>query len=307
MKKILTLLLLATTTVAFAQPKKLELNLQKDSTYYLTTNGKLDIDQTIQGAHQLIKTTIKGRMSHKVTSIKDTLYNIEVAYKSIGMEMEIQGKTLSFDSEAADSSNIFSRVMKSIVNKPFDLVLSKRGEIVTIKNTQNLFKNIFDGLPPIPEEKKTQLLAQLQQSFGDKAIRGNFQESFIVFPKTPIALKGSWTSRTFLETGAISAKTNTRYVLNNITDDGYEISGDAIVVPGAPAEFKNGNGYFMRMSNVSGTTKTIVKIDKQTGWILESQVVKAIKGTMQVKQTLAGPIAMTMPMTVNAILHTNHD
>ena len=305
MKKILTLLFFAITTIACAQKKKLELNLQQDSVYYLTTNGSLDIDQTIQGAHQLAKTTLKCIMSHKVISIRDTVYDIEVAYKNMGMEMEIQGKTLSFDSESKDTANIFSKVMKAMLNRPFNITLSKRGEIVAINNTENLFKGIFDGLPPIAEERKAQLVAQLKQSFGEKAIKGSFQESFVIFPKTPIGLKGTWTSKTLLESGAISAKTNTTYSLNNITDNVYEISGEAVVVPGAPTAFRKSNGYFMRLINVTGTAKTTVKVDKQTGWTLESQVIKAIKATAQVKETTTGPVMMTIPMVIDATFNTN--
>lgn len=44
MKKAFTLLLLLLTVSSYAQKAKLELNLQNDSTYYLTMNAKLDID-----------------------------------------------------------------------------------------------------------------------------------------------------------------------------------------------------------------------------------------------------------------------
>lgn len=304
MKKTFTLLLLLATVSSYAQKAKLELNLQKDSIYYLTMNAKMDIDQFIQNTHQIAKTTISGKVAHKVVSIQDTSYNMEIAYGSIAMNMDIAGKTLNFSSNG-DTTNILSRAMKNIIDKPFTLIISKRGEIIAVKNSENLFQNLFNGFPPIDEQKKAQLLAQLQQSYGDKAIRSNFQEAFMIFPKAPVALKGTWTSQTSTVAAAISAKTKTTYTLDNVTDKFYEISGSAIVVPDKAADFKNTNGYFMRLTNVNGTSKTTLKVDKQTGWLIESKVVKDFKGTIEAKQTLAGPIIMSYPMVVSGVLTNN--
>jgi hypothetical protein len=304
MKKIFTLLLVLITVSSYAQKVKLELRLQKDSTYYLTMNAKLDIDQFIQNTHQIAKTTVSGKMAHKVVSIQDTSYTMEIMYRSIALNMDIAGKTLDFDSNG-DTTNILSRAMKNIIDKPFTLIISRRGEVIAVKNSENLFQNLFSGFPPIDDQKKAQLLAQLQQSFGDKAIRSNFQEAFVIFPKAPVALKGTWTSQTSMAAAAISAKTKTTYTLDNVTDKFYEISGSAVVMPDKAAAFKITNGYFMRLANVNGTNKTTLKVDKHSGWLIESNVVKDVKGTIEAKQTLAGPIIMSYPMVVSGVLTNN--
>ncbi|MES2267328.1 MAG: DUF6263 family protein [Bacteroidota bacterium] len=275
--------------------------MQKDSTYYLTTSANLDIDQFIQNKHQLVKTTITGRMSHKVIAVKDTLYTMDVAYQSLKMNMEIGGNAINFDSNG-DTTNVFSKLMSRLTGKAFTLVMSKRGQIVTIQNTEKLFQNILDGFPQLDEQKKSQLLAQVKQSFGEKAIKGNFQESFVIFPKIPIAVKNTWTVQTVIDAVAISTKTNTIYTLNKITDKYYDISGAAIVEAGKVPAFKSTNGYLARLNNIAGSTNTTIKIDNKTGWILESKVIKHIKGTMEMKKTTDEPILMSYPMVVNGIL-----
>jgi hypothetical protein len=304
MKKTFTLLLLLISVSSYAQKAKLELKLEKDSTYYLTMNAKMDIDQFIQGTHQIVKTTITGKMAHKVISIQDTVYNMDVAYKSLSMNMEIGGKTMGFDSEG-DTTNIFSKAMKNLIGRTFTIVLSKRGQIIDVKNTEHLFENMFNGFPQLDEQKKAQILGQLQQSFGGKTIKGNLQESFVIFPKTAIGVKSVWTNQTNMEAAAISAKTKTTFTLDNITDKDYEISGNAVIVPDKAAAYKNTNNFFMRLINVSGTNITKVKIDKKTGWITQSTVVKHVKGDIEIKQTLAGPVTLTYPMVIDANLTTS--
>ncbi|RYU90167.1 hypothetical protein EWM62_11555 [Mucilaginibacter terrigena] len=304
MKKIFTLLLLLITVSGYAQKAKLELKLQKDSTYYLTVNVKMDIDQLIQGTHQIVKTTITGKMAHKVVAVQDTIYDMDVVYKSIAMNMEIGGKAMSFDSESGDTTNIFTKVMKNLIGKSFTIVMSKRGQVIAVKNTERIFENLFKGFPQMDEQKKAQLLTQFQQSFGAKTIKGNLQESFVIFPKTAIAVKGTWTNQTNLEAAAISAKTKTIFTLDNITNNSYEISGNAIISPDKAPAYKKANNFFMRLLNVVGTNTTKIKVDKQTGWITQSIITKHIKGDVELKQTLEGPIMITYPMVIAANMET---
>ncbi|HEK19710.1 MULTISPECIES: DUF6263 family protein [unclassified Mucilaginibacter] len=301
MKKILTLLLLASTTIAFGQKRKLELNLQKDSTYYLTSNVKLDIDQLIDNTHQIVKSTIVGKVAHKVIAVQDTAYILEVAYKNINMTMDVPGKTISFNSNG-DTTNVLSNLMRNVMNKPFTLIVSKTGRIIGIKNLDNIFMNMFDGLPAIDEAKKVRLKNEMQKSFGENAIKNNFQEAFVIYPKKDIAINDSWTNNVSLTTTGISANATAIYTLNGMDDKTYNITGNATIRPEAGGTFKSTNGYYMRLSGITGTIVTNLKVDKQSGWITESKVVKKAKGNVQLKKDINGVIILTYPMVINAEL-----
>lgn len=300
MKKVFTLLLLLLAFSSHAQKQKLELNLQKDSVYSMTADAKMDIDQLIQGTHQVVKTTIIGVSTHKVLSVQDTLYNMEVTYKSLAMNMALGDRIISFNSDDPDTTNTFSRVMHNMTGRSFNIVMSKRGKIVDVKNTENLFKDIFRGFPLIDEQKKAQALAQAQKSFNDKSIKGNFQESFVIFPTTPIGVNSTWTNQTSMEAAAISIKTNTVFTLNNVTKDAYEITGLAKIVPDKSPEFKSSSQLFMRLINVNGNTTVKAIINKKTGWIIKSEIVKHLQGDVELKKSLADPVMLTYPMVIDA-------
>ncbi|MES2062890.1 MAG: DUF6263 family protein [Bacteroidota bacterium] len=299
MKKTFTLLLLLVTLGSYAQKSKLELNLQKDSVYNITADVKMDIDQLIQGTHQIIKSTITGVSAHKVLSVQDTLYTFEVTYKSLAMNMALGDKTISFNSADTDTTNMLSRVMHNMTGRSFIMVMSKRGKIVDVKNTENLFKDIFRGFPPIDEQKKAQALVQAQKSFNDKSIKGNFQESFVIFPKAPIGVKSTWSNQASIEAAAISIKTNTIFTLDNVTKDAYEISGLATIEPDKSPEFKSSSQFFMRLINVNGNTTVKATINKKTGWIIKSEIIKHLKGDVELKKTLSEPVMLTYPMVIN--------
>ncbi|MGZ3752353.1 MAG: hypothetical protein ACXVIY_10810, partial [Mucilaginibacter sp.] len=83
MKRILTLtLLLAASITCFGQKVKIALNLTQGSTYYMITSAKMAMTQNIGGQTQDVTTTVGGKLSFKVTAVKDTTFVMDVKYES---------------------------------------------------------------------------------------------------------------------------------------------------------------------------------------------------------------------------------
>jgi hypothetical protein len=303
MKKLLTLSLLFIGINTYAQKATLRLNLQMDSTYYLSTAADMDIDQLINGVHQKVTTTINGQLAHKVIAIRDTVYDLATSYKSLGMHMDVAGKLIDF-STGKDKDDVVSKIMNTILDKPFIMTISNRGNILAIRNIDTLFKGMFAGFPQATEAQKAQFMTQMQQSFGEKSLKSNLQDAFVIYSKNPVGIAGTWVTNTTLEAGAAVAKTKTTYTLDSITGDSYLLHGAATVMPDKtkiPA-YKASNGIPMRMLAMTGTATTKLKIDRKTGWITETNVSKNLKCTMQIKDTPQTPGGLTYPMTITAIL-----
>ncbi|RWY57367.1 DUF6263 family protein [Mucilaginibacter gilvus] len=298
MKKYLTLLLLFIGLNGYAQKVKLQLNLQKDSTYYLTTNANISIDQAINGTHQVMTTIITAKVAHKVTAINDTLYNLETSYVNMAMHMDMMGKVIDFSS-SLDRQDIISKLLGSMLNRPFTIIMSKRGKVVAVMGTDSLYVHMFDNLPSIPDAQKNQLRAQLQQSFGEKSIKSNLQDSFVMLPKDEIGANGVWTTNSLMEAAAIVANTKINYSLKAITDDACLIEGTGTVLSEKTLpDYRVANGIQMRMTAVSGELTTKIKLNKTTGWIVENKQTRNLKATVQIKDTAATPGGMTYPMSI---------
>ncbi|MEO7213394.1 DUF6263 family protein [Mucilaginibacter sp.] len=303
MKKYLTLSLLFIGINSYAQKVKLQLNLQMDSTYYLGTNASLDIDQFINAAHQDVKTVITGRMSHKVVAIKDTVYELQTEFKSLGMHVEANGQVIEFNSKA-DEANPMSKIMNTMMDKPFSMFISKSGRVLAIKNIDTVYAGISAAVPNATPEQRAQLKTQMEQSFGEKSIRTNLQDAFVIFPKAEIAIKGTWATNTTLDAPAAVITTKMVYTLDNITADAYFISGHAILASDKtkPPTYKQSAGFMMRMLNITGTAVVKLKLDRKTGWIIDTNVAKNIKGTVQLKDSPKIPGGITYPMVITAVL-----
>jgi len=298
MKKTLTFILLCSSLGCFAQKVSLLLNLKKDSTYYLKSDANMTIIQTINGTKQLISTLMTGMMAHKVIAIKDTVYEMEVQFRSLGVRVDVGGKVVDMRSDDATGANPASKMIKNMLNKPFTMFISNRGKVLELKNIDNLYSRMFEGFPQITDAQKAQFKAQMEQSFGEKSIRTSFQDSFSVVPAGPVGQGDKWVSNTTLESGAISANIKTTYTLQGITADAITIHGEAAIQQGASKALKEYNGIPMRFTNATGSSTANIKLDRATGWISESKVTKLVSGIIEVPDGPKTPGGMTIPMSV---------
>jgi hypothetical protein len=300
MKRTLTLLLLSmsVSAVCFAQKAKIRLNLKQDSTYYLNQVSNLTITQDIPDHKQVITTVVTGVVAHKVTAIKDTVYELAVQYESFGMKMDMAGTTLmSFDTKNSDSQDIMTKVMRGMLHKPITITMTRSGKILEVKNLDNLYAGMFARFPELADAQKAQIKAQAEKSFGEKAFRNNIQDAFAVLPDAVVGVNDSWLSDSNLETIAV-AKIKTTYVLKNITDHDYVIHGDAVVTSAGMADYVQFNGMPMRYNNVKGTYSVEIKLDKATGWVTNSKTSKNITGDMEIKDNPKIPGGITFPMAI---------
>jgi hypothetical protein len=299
MKKTLGLLLIISTAVTcYAQKTKIVLNLKQDSTYYLSQNSTLTIDQAIPGHDQVITTVITGLMAHKVIAVKDTTYDLAVEYENIGIKMQMGGNDLmSVDTKNKDSQDIMTKVMLGLLHKPIIITITTAGKVLEVKNIDNLFAGLFDSFTQLSDQQKTQIKSQIEKSFGEKAFKSNFQDAFAELPAAAVGVNDTWVSDTDIETIAV-AKIKTTYVLNGITDKNYVIHGDAAITSSGTADFVRTNGMPMRYNNMSGTYVVDIRLDKATGWITDSKVTKNIKGDIEIKDNPQVPGGITFPMTI---------
>jgi hypothetical protein len=299
MKKTLTLLMVLTSICCYAQKVKLVLNLKIDSVYYLDNAASLTMVQSIAGQEQKIITAINGRIANKVIAIRDTVYEIEVRYKTISMHMDMAGQAMDFN---ADKTDPFSKIMMTMRDKPFTMFMSKTGRVVDVKNTDNLYKGMFDSFPQVTDAQKAEFKTQMEQSFGNEAIKNGFQDVFPILPGAKTAVNDTWVANTAI-TSALSAKVKTTYMLVGINEACYVINSKAVIYSDKNPEYKASGSLSMRFIDIAGTANAEITIDKATGWLSASKTIKNIKGTVEIKDSEKVPGGMIFPMTVDAILN----
>ncbi len=301
MKSLIALLsFVILTSPLCAQKQNLSFNLQKGSTYFQTMTANSAINQNFGGQSMDIKMTIVGKMSYKVNDFKNNLYSMDVKYESMTMKMGMQGMNMEFSSDKNEGGDqlsvMMSKLLGALTKSPFQIEMTNKGKIQSIKNIDVLFDKMFDEFPSLSPEQKAQLKGQLAQSYGGDAFKSNFEMAMAIYPEKPVAVGEKWIVNSSSKSG-MDLKIVSEYLLADATGSINTLKGASKLEVADKNIFTPSNGLEMKF-DVSGDMATELKVNKQTGWIEEGKLTQTLKGNAQTKDSPQTPGGMTIPMTI---------
>lgn len=279
-----------------AQSTDLKLNLEKGKEYKQITNSKVTIIQDLNGQQINIVMSVKGAMAFLVKSVNANNYNMEVKFEQLSMSMQMPQGTMEFSSEKNDENDIFSTILGAMKNKAFDVVMSKTGKIVEVKNVELLWENAINQFDQFPEIQKEQIKAQIVKSYGARALKGNIEMVTAIYADSPVNKGDKWTINTNIESG-MSSKMTTIYELTDLTPDFALIQGNSTIETADKDAYIESNGMPIKY-DMKGTMLSEIKVDKNTGWIVEAKINQEIKGDSYIKENPKMPNGMKIPMTM---------
>ena len=262
----------------------------------MVTNTNMALSQTVNGQLQNVNSTLTAKMAFTVTAVMDTSYTMQVKYDRIGMQMELPTGVVSFESDKNNPNDIFSTIMGNMTNKPFPIVMSKTGKLLSIGSTENLSKSLFDGVTQLNDEQKMVFRDQLMKSFGPAAFKSNIEVGTAVFPSVKVGVNDSWRIYSVAEAG-MQTRMTTVFTLNEVTASAYMVHGESVISPQNNNQFTEMNGMPTKY-NVNGTSQYDLKIDRESGWIAEARINQVIKGSVEIRDNPKMPGGMIIPMTI---------
>jgi hypothetical protein len=298
MKRILILLLLCIgASVCHAQKENLQLNLTKGETYMQNMTSSVSIVQNLNGQEMKIGMVVAGLMSYEVKDITNSIYQMDVKYKSLTMSMTMpNGTKVAFSSEKNDETDLFSSVLGQMKDIAFQVTMTKSGRINEVTNVEALFNSVFAKFPQLSEAQKNQLRTQLMQAYGDKAFRGNLEMTSAIFPDAPVAKGEKWTIKTKLE-AAMHCNLESVYELKEANDVFCVIAGETAISSVDKDLYVKANGMDVKY-DLNGTMSSQIKVDRKSGWVIETKIAQLIKGTSHIKDNPQVPGGMIIPMSM---------
>ena len=302
MRKLFLFLLLGTITQSvFGQKQNLGFNLKIGQTYNHVMYSSSSIKQEINGQEINIDVTLSGRMAFKVTNLVNTVYSMSVSYEQLAMTMKLPNGEMIFNSEKEDKTDIFSSMLGEIKGKQFLVKMTSIGKIVEVENLDFIFENLIDKFPTLTLIQKQQIKTQLKQAYGEKAFKGSFEMITAIYPNTAVAKGGSWEIKTLLETG-FAATLTTTFELKDKTESYNLIVGKGKIITLDKDAYTQVNGMPTQY-NLSGTMNSNLKVDPNTGWIIEAKVNQLIAGNVEIKDNPNLPGGMITPMSFEHVMN----
>lgn len=306
MKTIFTLILTVfVLTSCQTQNLDLSLKLKKGKEYKQITNSKTTIIQEVNGQKMNMVMTIKGTMTFLVKDITENGYNMDAKFEELSMSMQMPQGLMEFSSEKNDANDIFSTILGAMKDKAFGITMSKTGKITDVKNVEALWSTAINTFDQLSEMQKEQIKAQIMKAYGGEALKGNIEMVTAIYPDSPANRGDKWTINTKLESG-MSANMTTDYEFAELTSEYALIKGKSIIVTADKDAYIESNGMPMKY-DLTGSMDSEIKVDKNTGWIIEATINQKIEGDTYIKENPQLPNGMKIPMTmINDMVITNN-
>ncbi len=297
MKAILTLFFVTLIfSVCQSQSSELSLKLVNGNVYRQITNSKVTISQEVNGQTMDMVMKINGTMTFHVKAIDENGFHMDTKFEKLSMSMQMPQATMEFDSEKKDENDVFSNILGAVIDKTFEVTMTKTGKVTEVKNVEALWETAIDQFDQLSDMQREQIKAQIMQAYGAAALKGSIEMVTAIYPDQPVSIGEKWAINTKLESG-MSAIMNTDYELVDLAADYTLIRGNSTIKTADKDAYVEANGMPMKY-DLAGSMKSEIKVDKNTGWIMEANINQEINGDAYIKENPQIPDGMKIPMAM---------
>jgi hypothetical protein len=275
----------------------LEYNLKQGDILKQNMVMNVDLVQKMMGQEMKISLTMEMRMTFEVKECQDDNYTLEVKFKELKMNTGMGN--ISFDSntteDVATIANM-SPMFKAIVDKPFEIVMTKTGKAKSVKGLETLIDGMFNSFDEsVPEDTRQQLIEQFGSQFSEESLKSQFEQYSGYFHGKPVGIGDSWNTKVSTAAVNFAMDIDVKSTLKSIEDNAVNLDIDGTV--STPEGYEQEvNGTKAKIS-LKGTQKGTFKMNKNTGWVISSDMTTAFNGEIVVGETKV-PIYAVSKITV---------
>lgn len=282
------IVLLSILFISCEEKHELKLNLTQGKTYKQTVFTQSYIYEGDIDSWADIKVSTFYKIDYKVTNRKDSIFTLSCKLKEMKIEFESDFNTQIMDSKERENGNPLDKIISNMINKEFFVVINEKGKVKEIKNVENLYKNLFDGIPQITEEQKQKVAKTFKESFNDKTFKNNLENGFYMIPSEEVALKESWKNNFKTELNGTKMNLKNTFTLTKLKPNKYAIvAGKSFIT----AKINKGEA----VADLNGKMTSKYKLNPFNGWIKEALITQEMKGmveTIQDNQKKKTPIKL---------------
>ncbi|OHD56045.1 MAG: hypothetical protein A2Y33_11370 [Spirochaetes bacterium GWF1_51_8] len=280
----------------------LRMNLQKDDTFTFITETRQTIIQTVDKKAMEIEQIVHNEFEYLVESVDEkTNYNLKIVFKNITIDMNADGMKMKMSSDTNGlpddlATRISSKMLNSMVDMPFNVVIDHLGEVVEVKNLETLFNNMFASLSELDKDAE-EVGKQLSQSISSMVSPDNIKEmmrqNFNAFPVQPVGVGDSWVSSVEVKTGfPMSMSMNNKIV--KMDKSTTEVEYESSIKSSTNTSFIEMGGMKMGFEIKTGLQKGSYIIDNATGMAKSALIDMNFEAVV----TIQGDQAQSIPMSI---------
>ncbi len=254
-------LLLGQLNEVEAQEPRLTYNLQVGESYYLETDLQQSTHSESIDSEEISFYNLT-RLEFSVDKIDSAgQYHMSVRYRDLLISM--LAPQLDIDiSSASGKDSLFTEMVNMLEQYTFSMVMTARGELVSMEGLDKLFASLADLQVSDTIEQQV-IIKTLEEAYGPDAFKSLCNVFVWIYPViTPMS---NWTNDITYYFNTKAVKMVNRYFLTKTSDDLVVIQGMGML--NSTKEFFETTGMGDVKSAVSGSQTYDFHMDPETGWL----------------------------------------
>lgn len=306
MKSFLSFIfLLLVPGILLAQSTDLKYNLKKGETYKVKSSSVQDQTMSMQGQERKMETKNVSYFSLKMLDAKPDFFLAEVKFDTIKTSISMPAMEFTSaekgDINSENPVDVTNSILNRLSNSTLVVRMAYTGHVEDIMNHQVIRQTVLAGTDSL-KGQAAMAKGQLEKMVEKDALIGMIEGVTAYLPNEEVKEGASWESSIVSINGGIGMAINNDYTLKEISGNTATIESDVIVEP-ASTEPTMMNGAEIT-NNLRGLGKSEMKINPETGWIMQGTAEIQLTGTMDVKapgQNMSLPIETRITSETTAI------
>ena len=266
--------------------------------YRTSVSSQQNITQTINGQETNAEQTLgfDYLVSVREGDTADSRW-IDITYERFWVDQITAQGELHYDSADPDAeSSVSGSGYQLVLGKGFSLQASPGGELLALSGIDELLDELVQEMGYTEEAVVAQVREQLEEQFGETALREQMEGMFVSFPAGALEVDNTWQAASTTG-GLMPLDIAHTYTVLAVEDETVTLQVDSTIVSDPEAEPTDVDLYFISY-DLAGEQSGSIEIDTATGWIRHSHIVQNLAGSAQLT---AGEDEVTIPMNIESI------
>ncbi|MCB8998510.1 MAG: hypothetical protein H6540_00380 [Bacteroidales bacterium] len=262
---------------AFPQKVQTGLFLSDDFRFTTETSVNLNVEQEFMGIRYNTQMEINYLLSLKNTGRDvDSNYVLQAKYRKIDIEVSSMMVNMKVSTEAYLPSDTLSKILSTIINKDFIVILTQQSQILSVEGLDELISNAIEN-SQLTAEGKTEFKQNLIQSLGEQALADNYCTYPSLYPARELRAPDYWSCKLQIVKSGIPMELNTNVNLTEMNRNyALFLSEGKLTTPKVQSSESDKTGF-----RLFGTEISEIKMNVHTGLILKSIVSQNISGAVK--------------------------
>lgn len=262
---------------------ELRLHYRAGQTYRCTMQVEDSTVRWVDGTEMESAETVEGTYTFSVKALDDEgVATLQMIVDRIVYDKKGEGGEFHLDTDEpeAEAADLEVRILKLMAGRAFTLKVKPNGEIVELTGAEAILEDVKKLLPE-DENVRKMILGNIERAFGNEAVRVKMDPFPGLYPDEAVAVGDSWD----------------QFTLDSRKDGVATVAFEKTIEPDPDAEPEQTGDGTVR-SNLAGTRKGTVRIDEETGLIIEGRLDLELKGEYLFTSTQDPENEISVPTTV---------